>query len=223
MAAINGIPPEQLNPYLYFDCEVQAYKRLSAAMEGQIPKTKRFLSITPEQEHELLSSCMKSYQPGNYRRKVGKSMKELPLKAILMEYLEGPRLTKEALLSSQSMKSKLLEAVDKMHGCGVLWGDVKWRNIIVRGRSSPSDSTELPSFEEDSDERTGNRGALVALDFSNARFPLSNELGEAQTDVSSGMLRPEEWEYRRQQELKIVQNMIDHGRLTERQGEFIAR
>lgn len=192
MAAINGIPPEQLNPYLYFDCEVQAYKRLSAAMEGQIPKTKRFLSITPEQEHELLSSCMKSYQPGNYRRKVGKSMKELPLKAILMEYLEGPRLTKEALLSSQSMKSKLLEAVDKMHGCGVLWGDVKWRNIIVRGRSSPSDSTELPSFEEDSDERTGNRGALVALDFSNARFPLSNELGEAQTDVSSGMLRPEE-------------------------------
>lgn len=51
----------------------------------------------------------------------------------------------------------------------------------------------------------------MILDFSNARFPLSNELGDAQTGVGSSMLKAEEWEYRRQQELEIVQNMIDHG------------
>lgn len=217
MAAINGVPPEQLNPYIYYDCEVQAYKRLEAAMEGQLPGTKLDFSITPEQEHELLGSHMRSYQPGRYRRKVGRSVEELPLKAILMEYVEGPRLTKEALLSSQSMKSELLEAVSRMHGCGVLWGDVKWRNIVIRNQPGPSDSAELPSNQQDSEERTEHQRALVLLDFSNARFPLSNEAVDAQTVGVSGTLNPGEWESRRQQELRIVQNMITHGRLTDPQ------
>jgi serine/threonine protein kinase len=223
MAAVNGVPPEQLNPYLYFDCEVQAYKHLSVPLEGQIPKTKLVFSITPEQEYELLRSCLNTYQPGKYRRKVGKSVKELPLKAILMEYVEGPRLNKISLLSSQSMKSELLEVVGKMHECGVLWGDVKWRNVVVRGQSGPSDPAKLLSMGENSEERAEHQRALVILDFSNARFRLSNELADTQTDVGSSMLKAEEWEYRRQQELKIVQNMIDHGRLTALPDEVFAK
>ena len=221
MVAVNGIPPEQLNPYIYFDCEIQAYQRLETALEGHIPKMKLNYSITPQQEIELLGSWMKSYQPGRYRRRVGKSANELPLKAILMEYVDGRRLTQEALLSSQSMKSELLQAVSKMHECGVLWGDMKWRNIIVPSQSNLSGSTELPPMQENSEERAKDREALVILDFSNARFLLLNESG-TQSVVASGMLSPEEWEYRRQLELKIVQNMINNGRLTDRLDEVFS-
>lgn len=221
MVAVDGVPAEQLNPYIYFDREVQAYKRLEAAMEGQVPETKLAFSITPEQEHELLGSYMKSYQPSRCRRKVGTSAKKLPLKAILMEYVEGPRLTREALLSSQSLRSELLEAVSKMHACGVLWGDIKWRNLVVRGRSSPSESAGLSSVEERLEEGAEGQRALVILDFSNARFLRLNDSTDAKTTVESNILSAEEWEYKRQQELKIVHNMVQHGRLTDHQDGFL--
>jgi hypothetical protein len=74
MAAVNGVLPEQLNPYIYFNREVKAYKRLEAEMDGPFPKARRIVLITPEHEDELLRSYMRSYQPGKYRRKVRKKL-----------------------------------------------------------------------------------------------------------------------------------------------------
>ncbi|MCJ1367002.1 hypothetical protein MMC16_006133 [Acarospora aff. strigata] len=218
MAPVNDVAPEQLDPYLYFNCEVTAYGLMGARLRGQIPGARLSFSITAEQEAELLRSHMRSYQPDRYRRKVGRGGKDLPLKALLVEYVEGARLTREALLSNKSMQKELLEAMSQVHGCGVIWGDVKWRNIIVRDHSSRSDSTELPSIQESSVLASPPRKTLVILDFSNARFLQPNEQEESQRCIEVGMLGAEEWEQKRQQELRIVRNMINHGRLTEPRG-----
>ena len=85
------------------------------------------------------------------------------------------------------MESELLEAVSTMYGCGMLWGDVKWRKIII-GRQS----TKLPPIEESLEERAGHQRALVTPDFSNARLPLLNEAGERQIDVDLGILSSED-------------------------------
>lgn len=224
MAAVNGVLPEQLNPYIYFNREVKAYKRLEAEMDGPFPKARRIVLITPEHKDELLRSYMRSYQPGKYRRKVRKSWQDLPLKALLIDYVEGVRLTKEALLSSPYLRAELLEAVSKMHACGVVWGDIKWRNIIVRSHASERNSAELSSLQDSLFQNVANQRALVILDFSNACFPLQNDSREEpQIDLDPGVLSTGEWELKRQEELNVAQNMINHGRLSNRQDTYTAR
>ncbi|KAI9879448.1 MAG: hypothetical protein M1830_008495 [Pleopsidium flavum] len=224
MVAFNGVLPEQLDPYIYFNREVNAYKCLETEMDGHFPKARRIVLITPEHEDELLKSYMRSYKPAKYRRKARKSRQDLPLKALLLDYVEGVRLTKEALLSSPDLRAELLEAISKMHACGVVWGDVKWRNIIVRVLPSQRRSAELSSPQESLCRNDAIQRALVILDFSNACFPLLDELREGlQMDISSGVLSTEEWESKREQELSIAWNMVSHGRLSNSQDTCEAR
>ncbi len=209
-----------MNPYFYFDCEISAYRRLAAEMAGKIPAVMQSVSITPEQEAELLKSQMRFYQPAKYRRKVGKSGKELPLKGLLMEYVEGERLSREVLSSSRDMQQELLAAVDKMHSCGIFWGDVKWRNIIVRDRVVQSSSADLQLLEDDTKQTTASREAVVILDFSNARVASKETEVCSEKDRALGILTRQDWENRRQQELRIVHNMIRYGRLTDSHNEI---
>lgn len=217
MSAVNGVPPEQLNPYIYFNREVNAYKRLNTEMEGHFPKARLTISITAEHEDRLFASHMRSYQPARYRRKVRKSQEELPLKALLLDYVEGVRLTSEALLADTALQAELLTAMNTLHQRGVLWGDVKWRNIIVTTRLTPRQSAELFDRQTNTQETVDGQGSLVLLDFSNACFGPLDESREPQINMDSSFLSIEEWEGRRKQELRIVQNMIDHGRLSGRQ------
>jgi hypothetical protein len=105
--------------------------------------------------------------------------------------------------------------------CG---GDIKWRNIIVRSHASERNSAELSSLQDSLFQNVANQRALVILDFSNACFPLQNDSREEpQIDLDPGVLSTGELELKRQEELNVAQNMINHGRLSNRQATYTAR
>ena len=75
---------------------------------------------------------MKTYWISLYRRRAKATQEELPLKALLMEWVDGDRLAGPDLLCDSVLQAEFRQAVEKMHACGVTWGDAKWRNILVR-------------------------------------------------------------------------------------------
>ena len=121
--------------------------------------------MTAKHEAELFKSHIRAYRPDRYRGQLKLQQDQLPLKALLLEYVDGPRLSKDALQYNLPLQTELIEALRNLHSCGVAWGDVKWRNIIVRAAVHGVDRAKT--------------GSLVILDFSNARMlGMSKSSGE---------------------------------------------
>ncbi|KAH0551059.1 hypothetical protein GP486_007590, partial [Trichoglossum hirsutum] len=200
-----------LDPYLYFNREVDAYARLVERGAAFCPRIISTVSITAEEE-STLKPHMKTYWISRYRRKARTTQEELPLKALLMEWVDGNRLAGKDLACDGVLQVELRQAVEKMHACGVVWGDAKWRNILVR--RSVDGGTTRPDPDSDSADEA-HAGHLVLLDYSNARCqpppppppPVGYDGKEGQDSVDA-----EEWETMRKDESEIINYMIRCGK-----------
>ena len=149
--------PGPINPNLYHDREVEAYSRLLALDSPRFPRMISSVTIAGSDEDGVFRpklgrhspATTPLYRPDRHRRRLGQSAQDLPVRGMIMEWIDGPRLDPVQLRATEHLQLELIEAIDQLHGAGIIWGDAQWRNILVRRRPKPS---------------------IVVLDFTNARF-----------------------------------------------------
>ncbi|KAH0536990.1 hypothetical protein FGG08_006162 [Glutinoglossum americanum] len=204
----DGEIPEVPDPYLYFNREVEAYSRLIEQGATFCPRVISTVLISAKEEQSLRAH-MKTYWIHLYRRGLKATQEELPLKALLMELVNGERLTGLDLLSDSILQEELRRAVEEMHACGVAWRDAKWRNILVR--SSTTESTAQSDSDSNRVLREAQTKCLTLLDYSNACC--QPPLKYVEEEIPSAATTKEEWETIRRNEYEVVQHMIKFGRV----------
>ncbi|KAI9756312.1 MAG: hypothetical protein M4579_003904 [Chaenotheca gracillima] len=197
-------------PYLHLEREIEAYRRLKAAEGGAslpaFPDVLGVVNFSAAAEDELVrDGHLSGFKPSASRLRLGATAQNLPLKGLLMEHIDGSRLDGTLLLADVGLQAELTRAMKRMHECFVAWGDVKWRNALVR-------STPLADDQQ-------NR--LVLLDFSSASFPIveirrveSITTEENDGSRTSFYLDWAQWELRRDAEGQNVENMIAYGKIS---------
>ncbi|TGZ80033.1 hypothetical protein EX30DRAFT_396610 [Ascodesmis nigricans] len=139
-----------------------------------VPRLYSFISLSPAHEtHLTQSQHLRGLNAPKHRRYYRKTPAEMPVVGVWMEDLspcerlskrmlqEEARLQEEGgLREGNGLRKEVMEAWRWVSGRGVLQGDVKWRNVIVRKAEGEE---EIGGIGE-----TGGKRA-VWIDFSNAR------------------------------------------------------
>ena len=206
MKAIGDVQPRFLNPYLYYDREVEVYMRIMAKDKDLlyriVPRVVNVVDITRDHEKELLLTHMRSYKPDRYRGQLGLSQESLSLKGLLMEYVEGERLSREDVQQDPSLRDKFLRSLAILHSCDVCWGDVKWRNIIRR--TSYKQQNNHAGASSQLSEGT----SLVLLDFSNSQILQDESLKSAPDALGGIFVSRERMQDIHQQEISAANKMM---------------
>ncbi|KAI9679671.1 MAG: hypothetical protein M1829_001633 [Trizodia sp. TS-e1964] len=194
----------ELDPYIYFDREERAYSYLSKANSPLFPRFIRSVVISSEDEAALLEAKLLSFRPASYRRKLRTLYPaDLPLKALMVEFIPGPRLSSKTPSQAPELGRQLLKAIEIMHDCGVVWGDAKWRNILVIPDGTERYGGVLINQVRGLDSTSGDR--LVVLDFSNSHCWIPQNFAGADVPCPK---ESAQWQAMIKQENLIIEGMI---------------
>ncbi|KAK6341882.1 hypothetical protein TWF730_001368 [Orbilia blumenaviensis] len=159
--------------YAYFHSEHSSYTRLTSSPTSQqyTPKIYASVIISPSFEPHILAN----YNPSLHRRRRQSQLRvkgsevaeRLPLKGVLIEYINGLRLSVFPVIPSEIAK-KIVDGMTHLHSVGVLHRDVKKRNVMVVPNSTISSNDEKEKEITAQGVVLDGTEKVVWIDFSNS-------------------------------------------------------
>lgn len=173
--------PLTVSPYLYFHREAASYTALATGCADAeivpMPRLRALLRLSSEHEKLLMDSRrLKGFIPNVFRQYFRAVPEEMPLVAVLMEYIPGRRLTRMDV-RSEERRREAEEALAWIHDHGVVHADINWRNILLMRDGTESEGNDCEDSggdgqearcEETHEDWVYERGRIVFVDFSNA-------------------------------------------------------